>query len=201
MVRCITFLSLLGLLICLGCGKSKPVAQEGSAGGQSPASTSSPAAPSDGPTPTDVVSQFLDQVRRGGEDSGAGQLLTQDAQRVLKQIGRTIQPLGSPDARYQVTRAEAVPNEQNSMLVHSIWSEPNSEGGASDYQVVWAVERENVGWRISGLVMELSAEMDPIVIDFENLELMKKTLNVSDPSTTAGAASSQAAAPRTEISR
>jgi hypothetical protein len=30
---------------------------------------------------------------------------------------------------------------------------------------------------------------------------MKKTLNVSDPSTTAGAASSQAAAPRTEISR
>ncbi len=35
-----------------------------------------------------------------------------------------------------------VPDEQNSALVHSIWSEPNEDGTTSDFQVVWAVEQE-----------------------------------------------------------
>ena len=61
----------------------------------------------------------------------------------LKRIGRTVQPIGSPDARFQVTRAETVPDEQNSALVHSIWSEPNGDGTSSDFQVVWAVEQES----------------------------------------------------------
>ena len=53
----------------------------------------------------DVVSQFLDLIRRGGADSGANQLLTQKAQSELARIGRSIQPLGSPDAGFRVTRS------------------------------------------------------------------------------------------------
>ena len=198
MVRCITPLALLGLITFLGCGKSAPVASQTAPDQSQP--QASPSASAE-PSPTDIVSQFLDQVRRGGEDSGAGELLTDDARIVLKQIGRTIQPLGSPDARYQVTRAEAVPDEQDSMLVHSIWSEPNGEGGASDYQVVWAVERESGRWRISGLVMELSPDQDPVVIDFENPELMKKMLGVAEQETASNPTNSRASAPSQKISR
>lgn len=134
----------------------------------------------DVPSPTDVVSQFLDRVRRGGETTDAGQLLTQRAQSELKRIGRTVQPIGTPDARFDVRQAAAIPNEPGSMLVQSIWTEPNNDGSNGQYEVVWAVHREPVGWRISGLAMEMNPGQPPIVIDFENGDEMAKLLAGSE---------------------
>ncbi|TWU40292.1 hypothetical protein Q31b_36400 [Novipirellula aureliae] len=132
------------------------------------------------PSPSDVVSQFLDRVRRGGETTDAGQLLTQRAQAELKRIGRTVQPIGTPDARFDVRQAAAIPNEPGSMLVQSIWTEPNSDGSLGQYEVVWAVHREQAGWRISGLAMEMNPGQPPIVIDFENGDEMAKLLAGSE---------------------
>ena len=147
MGRCSTHFTLFALLVCLGCGKSEvTVSKAESARSNADASVASQ------PSPIDVVSTFLDQIRRGGEDSGAGNLLTEKARSELNRIGRSIEPMGSPDARYQVTRAENVPGQENSALVHSIWTDPNGAGGQSDYQVVWAVIREPVGWRILSLI-------------------------------------------------
>lgn len=145
-------------------------------------------------SPADVVSQFLDEIRRGGEDSRANELLTARAKSELARIGQSVQPIGSPDAGFEVTRFESVPDDPNSALVHSIWSEP----GHSQIQVVWAVHREPVGWRISGLAMELSADQPPMVIDFENGELMAKLLS---PPTEQAANSSQATGSEATISR
>ncbi|MEM6780150.1 MAG: hypothetical protein AAF670_21035, partial [Planctomycetota bacterium] len=48
-----------------------------------------------------------------------------------------------------------------------------------DYQVVWAVVRQPSGWRISGLVLEMSPEEPPLVLDFENGELMAQMLSAN----------------------
>jgi hypothetical protein len=132
-------------------------------------------------SPTDVVSQFLDLIRRGGEDSGAGSLLTTMAQSELSRIGRNVQPIGSPDAKYTVTRSSAVPGQPDASLVHCIWQEPTANGGVDEYQVVWALQREPVGWRISGLAMEIEPNQDPMIIDFEDGSRMAKLL--ADPAT------------------
>ncbi len=179
----------------VGCGGGADVAEQASHDTKvATASTKSPAETS----ATDVVSQFLDQVRRGGEDSGAGDLLTQRAQSELKRIGRTVQPIGSPDARFNVTQAREVPNEPNSMLVQSIWTEPGPEGTQNDFEVVWAVQREAAGWRISGLAMEIDPTEPPIVIDFENGDEMAKLLAGTEESETASETASQAAKPGSE---
>lgn len=172
MERFVNCLAFLGFLLIIGCGPGTQVAEK------PPLAPQNPAAPSDKgvPSPTDVVSQFLDEVRRGGEDSRANELLTQRARAELQRIGRSVQPIGSPDAGFQVTRAESVPGEANSALVHSVWSEPNPDGTRSDFQVVWAVQQEPAGWRISGLAMELEPGQTPMVIDFENGKLMAKLL-------------------------
>lgn len=205
-------LALIALLCICGCGpSSKPVAE---APGD-PAASRTPVASLTIASATDVVSQFLDEIRRGGEDSRAHQLLTQKAQSELKRIGRTVEPIGSPDARFQVTRAEAVPDEASSALVHSIWSEPNGDGTTTDFQVVWAVEQEQGKWRISGLVMEVDPKQPPVIIDFENGEMMARLL--ADPnlqvteapavnapnssSAPASASPSQAAVPEGPLSR
>lgn len=179
-------------LICssmIGCGGNAPTADSNT----TPAT--SRIAANATPLPTDIVSQFLDQVRRGGEDSGAGALLTQLAQSELKRIGRSVQPIGSPDASFNVTRGEAVPDDPNAMLVHSIWSEPNNEGSQSNYQVVWALQREPVGWRISGLAMEFEPGMDPEIINFEDGNAMMQILGGGEMTQSEAAAPSQAGIP------
>jgi hypothetical protein len=183
-------LTLVALLCCSGCGRS-----ETSATSQTPQNLAAPA-PTNAlatSTATDVVSQFLDEIRRGGQDSSAHLLLTQKAQSELKRIGRTVQPIGSPDARFQVTRAEAVPDELNTALVHSVWSETGEDGQPIDFQVVWAVQQESGSWRISGLVMELDEAQPPMIIDFENGEMMARLLaapTVQSPSTPSANSSS-----------
>ncbi len=190
--------SLAGFLVLAASGCGSKVADSTPAS-ESAASALANATPS--AAPVAVVSQFLDEVRRGGEDSRAGNLLTQQAQAELKRIGRSIEPIGSPDARFVVTRAESVPGEENSALVHSIWTEPNGDGSKSDFQVVWAVEEEPVGWRISGLAMEIDPAQDPVIIDFENGELMAKLLSQSDVSDTQASESRSQAAGESTISR
>ncbi|MEC7409309.1 MAG: hypothetical protein VX694_02500 [Planctomycetota bacterium] len=152
-------------------------------------------------SPTDVVSQFLDEVRRGGEDSLAQSLLTRKAQSELQRIGQTVQPIGSPDASFQVTRAESVPNEPGSALVHSLWIEPNSTGGKTTNQVVWAVEQEDRYWRISGLVIAVEESQTPVVLDFENGDMMAQLLAGSQPAKKTEAGGTKAAASGSSVNR
>ena len=192
-------------LLCvasIGCGKSE-VSQTASAGSSATTSAGTVAAASMA-SPTDVVSQFLDQVRRGGAGSDAGRFLTQKAQSELKRIGRSVQPIGSPQARFDVVRAVNVPDEDNAMLVESRWTEPNPDGQSSEYQVVWSVEKETQGWRISGLAMELDGSEDPTIVDFENGAMMQQLLPDDSESQQASASQdvpSQAASPSDGLNR
>jgi hypothetical protein len=189
-------LALIGLAACIGCGPGPKVAEKPSAATETSAARTAPRGP------TDVVSQFLDEVRRGGKDSNsnANALLTERARSELSRIGRSVQPIGSPDAAFVVTRAELLPGEQDVALVHSIWSEPNRDDTVSDFQVVWAVRREAGQWRISGLAMEVVPDQDPVIVDFENGELMAKLLANPEP-VNPGEPNTQAAAPNTPMWR
>lgn len=162
------------LLISTGCGSSS--APNAAATPAASASGSSAAAPNVAEA-TNVVAQFLDAIRRGGETGGANQMLTQHAQTVLQRLGRTVQPIGSPDAVFTVTRAEAVEGISGAALVHSTWTEPVGEGKTESYQVVWALEHENSGWKISGLAMDLQPGQEPMIVDFENATQMASLLN------------------------
>jgi hypothetical protein len=176
-------IAVLSLALVTGCGSGTP-ADEGQPSGDGAATGDSASVV---PSPTDIVSLFLDEVRRGGQDSRAQSLLTKRAQNELSRIGHTVQPIGSPDARFEVTRAEAVPGEPNAALVHSLWREPAGDGALQDFQVVWAVEKEAAGWRISGLAIEVSPNQPPQIVDFEDGNQMAKLLT-NEQETTAEAA-------------
>ena len=165
-------------LATTGCGSSTTTTAENKPA--NPAANAA-AATEDVSAATNVVAQFLDAIRRGGETGGANQMLTQHAQMVLQKLGRTVQPIGSPDAVFTVTRAESVPEAPGAALVHSTWTEPTGDGKSESYQVVWALERENTNWRISGLAMDLQPGQDPMIVDFENASQMATLLNGEDP--------------------
>ncbi len=187
MARCPACITVLSLALVVGCGSGTPVDQGPTASDSAGDSVTSL------PTPTDIVSHFLDEIRRGGEDSRAQSLLTQRAQNVLARIGHTVQPIGSPDARFEVTRSEPVPGQQDAALVHSLWREPRQDGTMTDYQVVWAVEKEAAGWRISGLAIEVSPNQSPQIVDFEDGEMMARLLATDSDNQTNARAPAQAA--------
>ena len=160
-------MGLNGLIVVtlVGCGSSGDDANVATATGGKSASASAAVAVIPA---TDVVSQFLDLVRRGGTDSNAASLLTSKARSELNRIGRDVQPIGSPDAHFTVTRSEGVPGNPSSALVHSVWEEPGPEDTTIDSQVVWAVQKEQGQWRISGLAMEFVGEPEPMIVNFED---------------------------------
>jgi len=158
------------VVLASGCGKSEtpPQADARQAGVNAPSGTQSPQSVNV-ETAQDAVAHFLDAIRRGGDTGGANSLLTNDACAVLKSLGRTVQPIGSPDAKFVVTRSEAVEGHPTSALVHSTWSEPGTGAGSTEtYQVVWALEWEQQAWKISGLAMEIDPTQEPMIVDFED---------------------------------
>lgn len=156
-----------------------------------------------------VVSHFLDRIRRGGENHNAMALLTDRAQSELKRIDQVVQPIGSPDARFEVTRSTPMPIDTSvdgqavtGRLVHCIWTEPAAEAegdsGSTEtqtYQVVWSVILQPDGWKISGLVLEMSPDEPPMVLDFENGEQMAKILGGQPDEQTATSPEPESPAP------
>ena len=165
------------LATCIGCGSSTEVSEVAE---RSAPTNDREAERQPEEAAMEVVSQFLDRVRRGGDDGAAGNLLTKKSQSELERIGRTVQPIGSPDAHFDVSRGELVPDQPGAALVHSVWSEPNGDGSRSEYQVVWAVEQDPEAWRISGLAMEFEPGQPPEIIDFEDGERMARLLTASE---------------------
>jgi len=152
-----------------GCGKSDTSPQaDATPAAARPGAIAPAAAPLNVDAAKEAVSHFLDAIRRGGDTGGAHSLLTKDACNVLESLGRSVQPIGSPAAKFAVTRSEAVQGHPNSALVHSTWSEPGDAGTVESFQVVWALEWEQQSWKISGLAMELDPNEDPMIIDFED---------------------------------
>lgn len=146
-----------------GCGgpaatsEAKPAAPKPAA-----VASSTPESPEE--SPEEIVSQFLDGARRGGAAADVGRLMTAEARETYASVGLVMQPPGSPDATFEVTRS--VPYGDGGMLVNSVWTEQDAAGQTVTYQVGWALKKEEAGWRVSGLILEDDPE--PRVFNFES---------------------------------
>ncbi len=186
-------------VFALGCGSDKPTADEpadsaaqtetqGEAPGAHAATTpqadpglladrgrpKSPNLPAPNAQPQTVVRAFL-EATRAGDESMAGALLTRRAIEETRKRGLSVQPIGSPTMKYTIGRTEPAPN--NGVYVKCLWTEPYSDGTSDEYEVVWVLRQEPVGWRIAGMAAQLEPEDDPIFLDFEFPDELARRLN------------------------
>lgn len=172
------------ILLSVGCGgasENEMAKESGSGQAGTLAGSQSVEAPPQTPSPGEVVSQFLDRVRRGGNDNSANLLLTKLAQQEMIRIGRPLQFPGSPDTRFKVGRIMPIPSQQHSVYVETflIDDQPAQQlGGEQDstYEVVWTLRKQNSDWRISGFVLNQGDEYEPLEINFENGQQMEALL-------------------------
>lgn len=157
-------IAVLGTVLMVGCGSSADSTP--AATSQAPQATPTPnsnTASADAASPESVVAQFLDGVRRGGAAAEVGRLMTKKSQEQYDAVGLVMQPIGAPDAKFEIARSQLV--GENEALVLSLWTEAAEGGETTTYQVLWALKRETEGWRVSGLVLE-----DETAFNFESRE-------------------------------
>lgn len=127
--------------------------------------------------PTEIVSQFLDRVRRGGQEASSNELLTKLAQQELTRIGRPFEFPGSPDTVFEVRQSFPIPDQSDAVWVHTYLTEPGDAGQNMQYEVVWTLRKESAGWRVSGFVVDQGEGMEPLEFDFENGDEMAAKLS------------------------
>jgi hypothetical protein len=147
-----------------------PAAANGAATAAAPASQ--PIAVPANASPDQVVTVFLNALR-SGDSPTTESLLTTKAREELAKHMLSVDVQSAPNSTYQVRPAEGVAGDPQGAHVSSVWTE-KFDDGEETYEIVWALRRQNEGWRVAGMAMQLLAGQSMQFLNFEDPEDMLK---------------------------
>jgi len=116
-------------------------------------------------SPDQVVAAFLNALR-SGDSATTESLLTAKARQELAKHSLSVDVQSAPNAGYQVRPAEILA-DQSGAHVKSIWTEKFADGDEI-YEIVWALRRQQDGWRLAGMAMELIPGQPMQYLNFED---------------------------------
>lgn len=130
-----------------------------------------------GTEPAQSVAIFLDSLRSGDEQAANG-VLTERARQELAKTPYEMQPLGTPEGKFEIGRVGYPYEDKSVALVECQWTEPPVPGGEPlTMDIVCEVHQEAPGWRISGLIATIPNSTDTLVLDFEDAASLQATLD------------------------
>jgi len=164
---------------CNGSAKPEPAAENNSTPAQNEAASTPAAAPRKPvevaveAAPEQVVSTFLAALKAGDEATTAA-LLTSKAREETAKHEIAVAPQSAPGATYEVSPGKVLEEKANGAHVSSVWTETYPDG-AITYEIVWVLRRQNEGWRIAGMALELIPGQPPQFLNFEDpQDMMQK---------------------------
>lgn len=140
----------------------------GGCGTGSGASGTSSAAQQD---PNTVMADFLNAIRQG-DDGKASALLTKLARQKAEEMEMVVAPPGSETAKFKVLEVEI---EGDEAQVGTDWTDLDSDGNPRTDRIVWLMRKESGGWRIHGMATRIFADLEPIILNFEDpVDMLRK---------------------------
>ncbi len=116
--------------------------------------------------PDQIVAAFLGALRSG--DSGVAEsLLTRQAREETRRRDLTVQQLGAPDAKFTIGTPEYLGPGKNGAHVNTTWTEEEN-GEVIQYDIVWALRRHEIGWRVAGMGAQLGQGQPMVYLNFED---------------------------------
>ena len=112
--------------------------------------------------PAEVCRRFL-LLTQAGEKNKAERLLTKAALRTTLAAGLELEPMGGPECTFHVQQASFATTQSKVAQVSCEVVDPGSEPA----KVTWMLRKQDVRWRISGLIVE-SDSGDRDLLSFEN---------------------------------
>lgn len=125
------------------------------------------------------VAIFLDSLRRGDERAANG-VLTAKSREELAKTAYVIQPLGTPQGKYNIGRVGFPYEDKSVALVECTWLEPPTAGQEQiSMDIVCEVHEEPEGWRISGIGVTIPGTEEALVLDFEDAASLQATIDAA----------------------
>ena len=157
----------LGILGCGGGGTDDGAVTETEEHASSAATPGKKAKAAQGPA--EAVTEFMTAIR-AGDDVKASQMFT----KLARENGQGVSPPASDTAKFDVGEVEMLPD--NVAHVAASWID---EG--ETYKVVWALRKEEEGWRIAGMATKLSEDDEfPVLLNFEDPEDMRRQQQLAE---------------------
>ncbi len=127
-------------------------------------------------TPKEAVAEFLDALRAGNKSTTEA-LLTAKARKETLSHDLVVEPPGAPGATYSIGRVQSVEGDAGAAYVSCVWSEKEDD---TEFEVVWILRKESVGWRIAGMATQLPDVEEPIVLNFEDLSELENAMREAE---------------------
>lgn len=121
--------------------------------------------------PQAVMGEFLEAIRQGNDDK-ASSLLTTLARQKTEEMEMVVAPPGSDTASFKILAVEI---EGDEAQVGTDWTDVDVDGQPRTDRIVWMLRKEETGWRIHGMATRVFADMDPIMLNFEDpVDMLRK---------------------------
>ncbi len=134
--------------------------------------------------PDQIVAAFLGALRNG--DSGVAEaLLTRRAHDETRKRDLTLQELGSPRAKFEVGVPKYLGTTKNGAHVNTAWTE-EKDGAVISYDVIWALRRQDSGWRVAGMGAQLEPGQPLVYLNFEDPDDMLAKWHAANDAVVAG---------------
>ncbi|MEM8733827.1 MAG: hypothetical protein AAGG44_06385, partial [Planctomycetota bacterium] len=136
-----------------------------------------------GTEPAQAAAVFLDSLRSGNVQAING-ILTELAQQEVAKSSWGMEPVGTPEGRFEIGRVGYPYEDKSVALVECTWVEPpvpNETPVSMD--IVCEVHKETAGWRISALAVTVPGTEDTLVLDFEDAAALDATVGAATQQT------------------
>ena len=117
-------------------------------------------------TPEGVCRKFMELLQSGNRIS-AENLLTRTALTVTTRAGLQLEPMGGPTSIFKVNDVLYATNKQKLAQVECTIVD-KVDGESYEMDMAWLVRKHSVGWRISGVMLELQPGKTKDLLSFEN---------------------------------
>ncbi len=123
-------------------------------------------------TAKDVCEQFMQNLQSGNRIA-AENLLTRIALTNTSKEGLVLEPMGGPNSECKFGEVRYATNKQKLAQVDCTVSE-KADGEEFEMDMTWVVRKQNSGWRIAGVMLQLEADAAKDLLSFENLNDVKQ---------------------------
>jgi hypothetical protein len=161
-------LAMMGL-IALGCNKSTDSGATQGAQSAVSQAADTPLASLPKQDAKQVVTSFLDAIRKG-DNEGAMQLLTQVARQKAEKTGRCVAPAPNDNAKIEVDEVTYPTASHDIAHVPTKWIDLDESGKPRTDKATWVCRLEPEGWRVAGFAAYVFDGEEPLLLSFEDLE-------------------------------
>jgi len=132
-----------------------------------------PAAHGKKETPDKIVDQFL-KAAKSGDQQKLSQLLSNSAREETQKHGINFELDSYRDATFEIGKFQYMTPEKVTAQVACKWTD-HDETGNFTHDVVWALRKEEPGWRVVGMITRPFPDQPEVAFNYENVEELMAT--------------------------